>query len=123
MYAKIPGYVYQKNNKKLRFYHHVNVDSEFRQDCQTWLGFLDQAQQQRQLLCQPFINLSLQVCASELNFYSDATKNPELGLVQFSTTVGPLVNGNLVTLTNLTQALSIWNYLQFALVFLLGVTT
>ena len=79
MYAKIPGYVYQKNNKKLRFYHHVNVDSEFRQDCQTWLGFLDQAQQQRQLLCQPFINLSLQVCASELNFYSDATKNLELG--------------------------------------------
>ena len=80
LYAKIPGHIYAlQQNKKLKHYHHVRVDAEFRKDCEVWLNFLRQADANRKLLCRPFIDWSKETCATSLNFYSDATANQLLG--------------------------------------------
>ena len=50
----------------------------FLQDCKVWLQFLVQAESVR--LCRPFLDFSDKDSSRILNFYSDASKNPELGM-------------------------------------------
>ena len=80
MYAKIPGYIYELQQKrKLKHYHHVSLDREFKQDCCVWLNFLKEANNNRKLLCRPFIDWTQEFTATELRFYMDATANEFLG--------------------------------------------
>ena len=80
MYAKIPGYIYGLlQNRKLKHYHHVSLDREFKQDCYVWLNFPKEANNNRKLLCRPFIDWTQEFTATELRFYTDATANEYLG--------------------------------------------
>ena len=76
MYAKYVGIVEKK--AKLKPYHHVKVDSEFKADCQVWLSFLE-----TNLITsvnRPFVDLvDEEQNQNVLRFYSDASLNPILG--------------------------------------------
>ena len=71
MYAKI-------SNKcgKLKHYHHVSLDKEFRDDCLVWLKFLNE---ETTLYCRSFIDLDVKVTAEELGLYTDSSANGTLG--------------------------------------------
>ena len=82
LFTKIPAYIYglQQRRIKLKFFHHVTVDREFRSDCQMWLSFLDYSQRDKRVLCHPFIDFEkTQVTSRELNFYTDASAKETLG--------------------------------------------
>ena len=52
LYAKIPAKLYSlQQKKKLKHYHHLYLDREFRNDCGVWLSFFRSAEQHRLLLC------------------------------------------------------------------------
>ena len=76
MYAKFSGEaMLNKKGKKLKPYHHIRIDAEFRRDCLMWEHFLvDQHAVNR-----PFLDLSITTQATEICFYSDASANKELG--------------------------------------------
>ena len=81
--AIIPGraftrrlYAYLSDKEgTLKQYHHVRVNSEIKSDLTMWLNFL----QHPTVFCRPFMDYSLVLEASELDFYVDASKNPLLG--------------------------------------------
>ena len=80
MYAK---YSYLSNKltkagKKLKPHHHVALDAEFRFDCELWHTFL--LNSSHAMVCHPMINLEFTNTAKQLNIYSDASANPELGV-------------------------------------------
>ena len=76
LFTKIPSYIYSMQQKKLKFFHHVRVDAEFRNDCQMWLTFLQNADENKSLLCRPFIDFdATKKTMQELSFYTDPTKN------------------------------------------------
>ena len=80
LFTKIPEYIYKMQQRKLKFYHHVTVDREFKFDCQMWLTFLECVSENKQLLCRPFIDFeSKSVTARELNFFTDASKKETYG--------------------------------------------
>ena len=63
----------------LKKFHHVYLNREFIQDCKVWLKFLIEAENTR--LCRPFLDLGGDHLGAQiLNFISDASKNPELGM-------------------------------------------
>ena len=62
----------------LKPYYHVLLDQEFKLDCEIWKTFL---LHYRDLsLCRPMIDLTGEITAKVLNFSSDASRNPELGM-------------------------------------------
>ena len=63
-----------KKGELLKGHHHVSLNAEFLTDCKMWLEFLINAENQR--LCCPFLDFSDKVNAKVLNFFSDASKNP-----------------------------------------------
>ena len=67
----------ENNNYKLRSYHHINLDAEFRKDRLVWKQFLER----RDLtpICRPFMDLSKVLVASELKFFSDASSGESKG--------------------------------------------
>ena len=67
--------LYAKLNPNLKQHHHLRVTGEMRMDLQIWLKFLKQPE----AYCRPFMDFSKILIATELDFYTDATKNPELG--------------------------------------------
>ena len=69
MYAKFAGK--KENNDKLKSYHHVRLDLEFRSDCDTWLFFLKHYT--LNALCRPFVDLNVFETSVTLNFYTDAS--------------------------------------------------
>ena len=79
MYAKYshivkPG---KKGYDKLKKYHHVRLDKEFKFDCTIWGLFLNGSN--RQIVYRPMIDIKKLETAKSLNFYSDASKNKKLG--------------------------------------------
>ena len=65
------------DGKKLLPYYHVNLSKDFKLDCEVWLKFLENVQNDR--LCRPFIDWE-PVCTSvELDFYTDSSGNKKLG--------------------------------------------
>ena len=79
MYSKYEGIV-KKSDDKLKHYHHVKVDQEFKADCMMWLKFLDAQSYKKNVLMRPFIDLySEGKDAQVLRFTSNASKNGDLG--------------------------------------------
>ena len=68
-----------KKGNPLKQYHHILVDNNLKADCQVWATFLDTKDQLR--FCRPFMDLHAFVYANMLNFYSDASLNPNFGFV------------------------------------------
>ena len=71
MYAKL-----RKTKGKgqiLKQHHHVYLDKEFREDCNTWLYFLEEENHSKRLMCHPFVDLNVFATSIELNFYMDAS--------------------------------------------------
>ena len=80
MYSKYVDIVTQDGHRVcdswLKPHHHVSLDQEFRSDCEMWLVFLNNPT----LFARPWIDfLSLTCTAEQLNFQTDASKNPDLG--------------------------------------------
>ena len=75
MYAKIPWFNSEGN--KMKQHYHVNLDSEFKEDCKVWVSFLQNDIPAS--ICRPFVDLTLTKSASELDFYMDSSANPLLG--------------------------------------------
>ena len=64
--------------KELKPYHHVKLSKEFKVDCEMWRFFLNNAGVKE--LCRPFVDFSISVYARKLNFYTDSSLNPDLGM-------------------------------------------
>ena len=62
----------------LKSYHHVLINKTFKDDCRMWHAFLSNAS--RFELLRPFVDISKTTKAAKLNFATDATSNPELGM-------------------------------------------
>ena len=62
-------------NKNLRQHHHVNLTSEMKMDLETWLIFL----RHPSIYSRKFLDINRADAAKEINFYTDASANPELG--------------------------------------------
>ena len=62
-------------NKNMKRHHHINVNAEMRMDLETWLVFL----QHPSIYCRNFMELNHNITSQEVNFYTDASANPELG--------------------------------------------
>ena len=67
--------MYTKEGKKLRHYHHIRLDKEFKNDCEMWLKFLSK----QDVVNRPFIDLNKNLISQEINFYSDASAAESLG--------------------------------------------
>ena len=63
---------------KLKQYHHVRLDSEFKRDCEVWLQFLQG--DLRSVVCRPMVDiLRERNLAKTINFYSDTSAAKTLG--------------------------------------------
>ena len=74
MYAKFDSTV---ETRKLKQFHHVSLDSEFKQDCKVWLSFLEK--ENRLVVCKPMVDLSRELIAQELDFTTDASSGLKHG--------------------------------------------
>ena len=71
MYSKLR--ITNAKGDKLKHYHHVSVDREFKLDLTVWLTFLQNASSR--CLCRPFLDWSnCFVTATQLEFFTDASK-------------------------------------------------
>ena len=81
MYAKFSHIMDHKGKllvgSKLKPYHHVKLDREFRDDCEVWKFFLNNSTSS--LLCRPFVDVEAMSYATELGFTSDAAASEKLG--------------------------------------------
>ena len=68
MYAKFNGV---KDSKRLRDYHHVSIDKEFKEDCKVWLDFL--LPENSWAVSRPFVDVDKNFCATDLDFFTDAS--------------------------------------------------
>ena len=75
MYAKFAGPQFTK----LKKYHHIKLDAEFKEDCTVWLQFLEDEDWNR-VAQRLFIDLNHTETARTLCFYTDASGNSELGM-------------------------------------------
>ena len=75
MYAKFSKTL---NDKKMKSYYHIKLDQEFKEDCRTWLEFLDKDQIKLQV-CRPWLDMDKNYAASELKFFTDASARTENG--------------------------------------------
>ena len=98
LYAKIPSQLYSmQQQKKLKPYHHISTDKEFRQDCGVWINFLAASASDKSLLARPFLDWDLQSTVHEIRFWSDSSANPELGFGAVLRTTGCLANGKMAS--------------------------
>ena len=74
--------LYSHFNSKLKSHHHIKVSSEMKLDLTVWSKFLKTPQ----VYYRPFMDFSKVLVAEDLDFYSDASKNPNLG---FGAKFGP----------------------------------
>ena len=74
MYIKISS-----KTKKLQQHHHITIDQEFRSDAAIWASFLLKSEEKPHTLCHPFIDLNLQLQATEIDLYTDSSANAVLG--------------------------------------------
>ena len=75
MYSKFSNIL--DGNTKLKPYHHVKLDNEFKFDCLVWKQFLES--ELSQVVCRPMLDLSEHVSAVELDFATDASAGETLG--------------------------------------------
>ena len=80
----------------------MSLNKEFIQDCKVWLQFLGNADNVK--LCRPFLDFSDAEQSTILNFYSDASKNENLGMVLSLTRDSSCSSGLNSLLTNLILA-------------------
>ena len=71
MYAKMNVKSISKSGKKLKQYHHISLDAEFRSDAKVWETFLENAGTAQ--LCRPFIDQDMFATSKQLNFFTDAS--------------------------------------------------
>lgn len=76
MYAKYSRTINDKSGK-FKKYHHVRLDQEFKFDCDVWKLFLQG--DIYTFACRPMLNINNLESATQLEFYSDASRNPDLG--------------------------------------------
>ena len=76
MYAKYSGTINDKSGK-FKKYHHVRLDQEFKFDCEVWKLFLQG--DVYTFACRPMLDINNLQSATQLEFYSDASRNPDLG--------------------------------------------
>ena len=62
---------------KLKHYHHVSLDAEFKFDCEVWRLFL--LHSSSRTICRPMVDLEKLVSAQELCFYTDSSAREDLG--------------------------------------------
>ena len=72
MYSKFGGKL-----DKLKPHHHVKLEKEFKQDCETWLSFL--RNDSWTTVCRPMVDLSHNKEAPELDFFTDTSGSKEKG--------------------------------------------
>ena len=60
---------------QLRPYHYIKVSAEMKMDLEVWAKFL----RQPSVFSRPFVDFSAGVTATEIELFTDATKNPKLG--------------------------------------------
>ena len=77
MYAKYEGIV-KKQQKRLKAYHHVKIDREFKADCEAWLELLNS--DGMAAVVRSFVDFEERgKTSTELAFFSDVSLNPLLG--------------------------------------------
>ena len=87
MYNQIDYMSLDRNGGKLKQYHHVNLSSEFVNDCKMWVSFLTC---QNYRVNRPILDwFEDDKDAEDLEFYTDASKHEKLGF-------GCFFNGNWV---------------------------
>ena len=69
MYAKFSNLM-DKKGRKLKKYHHIKIDREFKEDCKTWEMFLTTHFSK---VTRPFVDILEERDADKLFFYSDAS--------------------------------------------------
>ena len=63
-----------KNGNPLKHYHNVRVDKKVQLDCEVWLQFFHEMNDNLTKLCRPFVDLDSFTYADTLNLFSDASK-------------------------------------------------
>ena len=76
MYQKLT--ITDNCGRKLKQFHHINLDKEFIQDCMAWREFLKN--QVSAKLCRPFLDWKRFETLVTLNFYSDASASKKKGM-------------------------------------------
>ena len=61
-----------------RQHHHVTLDGKTKDDCRVWIQFLQE--DHLQVVCRPFVDLSISLTAEEIRFRTDASGNETYGL-------------------------------------------
>ena len=80
--AIVPGCVFTRRlymhtaNPKLKPHHHIRIMQDMRDDLQLWQEFL----RHPSVYCRPFMEFTRFYSATEVDLYSDASKNPLLGM-------------------------------------------
>ena len=69
MYSKLK--LKDSRGRKLKQYHHINLDSELRKDLDIWNIFLQNAGASS--LSRPFVDRDIFFTSQQLNFYTDAS--------------------------------------------------
>ena len=77
MYAKYSNCLKGGSDSKLKQYHHMRLDQEFKLDCRVWLEFLQLSNSR--VVNRPMVDLSTFVSAHEIFFYSDASASKKHG--------------------------------------------
>ena len=75
MYNKMESKIHKADGQELKPYHHVNIDREFKNDCQVWLNFL---KHQSDVNCS-FMDLDEETDANDISFFTDSSENENLG--------------------------------------------
>ena len=65
-------------NTKLKPHHHIRLDAEFKNDCKIWLNFLNDDKLAK-VVNRPMVDLSQNLLADQIVFYSDASAREDLG--------------------------------------------
>ena len=61
--------------EKLKPHHHLKISGEIKEDLAMWLEFI----QHPSVYARSFMDFSKDLCAPDIDFYSDASKNESLG--------------------------------------------
>ena len=64
--------------KKMKAHHHINLDSEFKEDCKTWKLFLEELSEVT--ISRPFVNWDDKFTPTRLRFFTDASAKSTNGL-------------------------------------------
>ena len=63
------------NKKQLKKHHHIPINAEMRMDLELWQTFL----RNPNIYARGFLDMSTSISSVEVDFYTDASANPELG--------------------------------------------